>query len=126
MTDEGSALQVAADGGPGNDELSGGDEVDSFFGGSGNDMLTGGGGSDLLDGNEGEDQLFARDGTGDLVRGGAGTDSAQTDQVTVDAIDGVETLDATPAPVPTPGPPPRSYQTAAAGTRVLPRWASSR
>lgn len=104
VTDEGSALQVAADGGPGNDELIGGDEVDSFFGGSGNDLLTGGGGSDVLDGNEGEDQLFARDVTGDLVRGGAGTDSAQTDQVTVDAIDGVEALDATPAPAPAPQP----------------------
>jgi Ca2+-binding RTX toxin-like protein len=99
-TQEGSALQVVADGGPGNDELSGAGEVDSFFGGSGNDTLTGGGGSDLLDGNEGDDQLFARDVTGDLVRGGVGTDSAQTDQVTVDAIDGVESLDATPAPEP--------------------------
>lgn len=102
VIDEGSALQVVADGGPGNDELSGAGEADSFFGGSGNDMLTGGGGSDVLDGNEGEDQLFARDVTGDLVRGGAGADSAQTDQVTVDAIDGVEALDATPAPAPQP------------------------
>jgi Ca2+-binding RTX toxin-like protein len=102
VAQEGSGLQVIADGGPGNDELSGANEVDSFFGGSGNDMLAGGGGSDLLDGDEGADRLLARDGTGDLVRGGVGTDSAQTDQVTVDAINGVEVLDATPAPAPQP------------------------
>lgn len=97
---EGSGLPVIADGGPGNDELSGANEADSFFGGSGNDMLTGGGGSDLLDGGEGDDRLLARDGAGDLVRGGVGTDSAQTDQVTVDAINDIEVLDATPAPAP--------------------------
>ncbi len=102
VAQEGSGLLVIADGGPGNDELSGANEADSFFGGSGNDMLTGGGGSDLLDGGEGDDRLLARDGTGDLVRGGVGTDSAQTDQVTVDAINGVEVLDATPAPAPQP------------------------
>ncbi len=104
--DEGSAMTVAADGGAGNDELTGADEADSFFGGSGNDLLIGGAGSDLLDGQEGEDRMLARDGTSDLVRGGAGNDSAQTDRITVDAVDGVETLEATPAPVPTPGPPP--------------------
>ncbi len=104
VTDEGSALQVVADGNAGNDELNGAGEADSFFGGSGNDTLTGGGGSDVLDGNEGEDRLFARDVTGDLVRGGVGNDSAQTDEVTVDAIDGVEAVDATPAPAPTPQP----------------------
>ena len=104
--DGGSAMTVAADGGAGNDELSGADEVDSFFGGSGNDLLTGGAGSDLLDGQEGEDRMLARDGFGDLVRGGVGNDSAQTDRITVDAVDGVETLEATPAPVPTPGPNP--------------------
>ncbi len=109
---------------PGNDELSGAGEADSFFGGSGNDMLTGGGGSDLLDGNEGDDQLFARDGTGDLVRGGTGNDSAQTDQVTVDAIDGVEALDATPAPAPTPA--GRSPQPTATRPRCFPPWARSR
>ncbi len=104
--DEGSAMTVAADGGAGNDELSGAGEADSFFGGSGNDLLIGGAGSDLLDGQEGEDRMLARDGTSDLVRGGTGNDSAQTDRITVDAVDGVETLEATPAPVPTPGPPP--------------------
>jgi Ca2+-binding RTX toxin-like protein len=107
VTEKGSDLVVAADGGAGNDELSGDNEADSFFGGSGNDMIRGGRGSDLLDGNEGDDRLLARDGAGDLVRGGVGSDSAQTDPVTIDAIDGVETLEATPAPVPAPGPKPR-------------------
>ena len=105
--DEGSGMQVVADGGAGNDQLTGTGEADSFFGGSGDDTLTGGDGSDVLDGNEGHDHLFARDGAGDLVRGGPGDDSAQTDQVTVDAIDGVEVLDATPAPAPQPQPEPQ-------------------
>jgi len=109
---EGQKLLVAADGGPGNDRLSGANEADSFFGGSGNDMLSGGAGSDLLDGGEGDDGLLARDQVGDLVRGGSGTDSAQTDQATVDAIDGVEALDATPAPVPVPAPQPPADTTA--------------
>jgi Ca2+-binding RTX toxin-like protein len=104
VTSEGSALTVVADGNAGSDELSGAGEADSFFGGSGNDVLTGGGGSDLLDGSEDDDQLFARDDRGDLVRGGSGADRAQTDRITVDAVDGVETLEATPAPVPTPNP----------------------
>jgi Ca2+-binding RTX toxin-like protein len=91
-------LLVTADGGSGNDLLSGADEADSFVGGAGNDTLTGGGGSDLLDGQDGDDRLLARDSHGDLVRGGTGTDSAQTDALTVDAVDGVETIDATPPP----------------------------
>jgi Ca2+-binding RTX toxin-like protein len=93
-----TGLLVTADGGSGNDLLSGADEADSFVGGAGNDTLTGGGGSDLLDGQDGDDRLLARDGHGDLVRGGTGADSAQTDALTVDAVDGVETIDATPAP----------------------------
>jgi hypothetical protein len=92
-------LLVIADGGSGNDSLTGAEEADTLLGGAGVDTLNGGGGSDLLDGQEGDDRLFARDGDGDLVRGGAGNDSAQTDALTVDAVDGVETIDATPAPV---------------------------
>jgi hypothetical protein len=111
VTQKGSELQVTADGGAGNDELSGADEADSFFGGSGNDTITGGPGRDQLDGGEGEDRLFARDNLGDVVHGGAGSDFAQTDRTTVDTVDGVETLDATPAPVtpppPLPPPPPK-------------------
>jgi Ca2+-binding RTX toxin-like protein len=93
-----AGLLVTADGESGNDSLSGSEEADSFLGGDGNDTLTGGAGSDLLDGQQGDDRLLARDGHGDLVRGGTGNDSAQTDALTVDAVDGVETIDATPPP----------------------------
>ena len=92
-------LLITADGGSGNDSLAGAEEADSLVGGTGADNLNGGGGSDLVDGQEGDDRLLARDGRGDLVRGGTGNDSAQTDALTVDAVDGVETVDATPAPV---------------------------
>ena len=91
-------LLVTADGGSGSDSLTGAEEADSLVGGAGNDTLTGGGGSDLFDGQDGDDRLLARDGHGDLVRGGTGNDSAQTDALTVDAVDGVETIDATPPP----------------------------
>jgi Ca2+-binding RTX toxin-like protein len=93
-----AGLLVTADGESGNDSLSGSEEADSFLGGDGNDTLTGGAGSDLHDGQQGDDRLLARDGHGDLVRGGTGNDSAQTDALTVDAVDGVETIDATPPP----------------------------
>ncbi len=100
VVQDGARMLVAADGGSGNDELTGGAEADSFLGGSGDDSLVGGRGSDLLDGGVGDDGIAARDVAGDLVRGGAGYDAAVTDETTVDAIDGVEQLDATPAPVP--------------------------
>jgi Ca2+-binding RTX toxin-like protein len=96
----GALLAVTADGGTGNDTLTGADEADTFAGGSGNDSLSGGAGPDSLDGQDGNDALAARDGQGDLVRGGTGTDSAQTDQTTVDAVDAVETLDALPGAAP--------------------------
>jgi Ca2+-binding RTX toxin-like protein len=92
-----AGLLVAADGGSGNDQLVGSEEADSFLGGSGNDSLTPGGGSDLADGGVDDDQLFTRDRVGDLVRGGAGTDEAQTDAINVDVITDVEELDATPS-----------------------------
>ena len=93
-----AGLLVSADGESGNDSLTGAEEADSLVGGAGDDTLNGGGGSDLVDGQEGDDRLLARDGRGDLVRGGTGNDSAQTDALTVDAVDGVETIDATPPP----------------------------
>jgi Ca2+-binding RTX toxin-like protein len=87
-------LLVTADGGSDNDTLTGAEEADSLVGGDGNDTLTGGRGSDLLDGQAGNDSLFSRDGHGDLVRGGTGNDSARTDVLKIDIVDGVETLDA--------------------------------
>lgn len=97
-------LRVAAEGGAGDDRLAGAEEADTLFGGVGNDLLSPGSGSDLADGGEGNDRIEARDGRGDLVRGGAGTDSAVVDALTVDAVDGVESIDATPAPA-APAPP---------------------
>jgi Ca2+-binding RTX toxin-like protein len=89
----GTPLAVLADGGDGNDALTGAEEPDTFLGGAGNDTLTGGAGPDLLDGQDGDDSLLARDGAGDLARGGIGNDSAQADAPGVDVIDGVETID---------------------------------
>ena len=88
--------------------VNGGSGDDTITGGDGNDVLDGGGGSDVLDGQQGDDRLLARDGQGDVVRGGTGVDSAQTDALTVDAVDGVEAIDATPSPsvVPPPVAPP--------------------
>ena len=97
----GALLAVTADAGAGNDTLTGAEETDTFSGGTGNDTLTGGNGPDLLDGQEGDDALRARDGQADLARGGAGTDSAQTDAAGTDVTDSIETLDAvvvTPPP----------------------------
>ena len=94
----GTPLAVLADGGAGNDAFTGAEEPDTFFGGPGNDGLTGGAGPDLLDGQDGDDALLARDGAGDLVRGGVGIDSAQVDGV--DVVDGVESIDR-PAPADT-------------------------
>ena len=102
----GSLLAVTADGGAGDDVLTGAEEADSLFGGSGNDQLTGGAGPDLLDGQDGDDTLRARDGQSDLARGGAGADAAQTDALGVDVWDGIEAVDApviapvAPAPAP--------------------------
>ena len=109
----GALLAVTADAGAGNDTLTGAEETDAFSGGSGADTLTGGSGADLLDGQDGDDTLRARDGQGDLVRGGAGTDSAQSDLLGVDVVDSVESLDALPAPVVVPPPPADTKATAA-------------
>ncbi|HET9740459.1 MAG TPA: calcium-binding protein [Solirubrobacteraceae bacterium] len=87
----GNTLAVLADGGDGNDALTGASEADTFFGGAGDDTLDGGLGPDLLDGQSGNDRILARDGTGDLVRGGSDADFAQVDKV--DIVDGVEQID---------------------------------
>jgi Ca2+-binding RTX toxin-like protein len=87
----GVPMAVLADGGDGNDSLTGAEEQDTFFGGLGNDTLDGGGGNDLLDGQDGDDTLLARDGVGDLVRGGSGIDSAKVDKA--DIVVDVEKVD---------------------------------
>src|SRR4051794_19622986 len=93
----GALLAVNANGGSGNDRLTGAEEPDSFSAGPGDDTLDGGPGADLLDGQDGNDTLQARDDTGDLVRGGPGADAARTDAPGVDIVDGVESLDAAAA-----------------------------
>ncbi|HET8953809.1 MAG TPA: calcium-binding protein [Solirubrobacteraceae bacterium] len=109
----GALLAVLADAGAGNDTLTGAEETDTFLAGSGNDAVTGGAGPDVLDGQDGDDSLLARDTQGDLVRGGNGTDSAQTDALGVDVVNTVESVDATPAPVVTPPPAADTTATAA-------------
>ena len=109
----GALLAVTADAGAGNDTLTGAEETDTFSGGSGNDTLTGGNGPDLLDGQDGDDTMRARDGQSDLVRGGAGTDSAQTDLLGVDVVDSIESVDALVPPVVTPPPAADTTATAA-------------
>jgi Ca2+-binding RTX toxin-like protein len=90
----GGRIAFNVNAGDGNDTLVGADEIDSFAGGAGSDKLTGGAGFDLLDGGADNDAIFSRDNVSDLVRGGAGSDTAQTDATSVDAIDGVELVDA--------------------------------
>jgi Ca2+-binding RTX toxin-like protein len=109
----GALLAVTADGGAGNDTLTGAEETDNLFAGSGNDTLTGGEGPDLLDGQDGDDVLRGRDGQSDLLRGGPGTDSAQSDALGVDIVNTVESVDATAPPVVTPPPAADTTATAA-------------
>ncbi len=99
---------LRVDGGPGNDVLRGSRSGDTLLGGPGSDELRGEGGDDVLDGGPGRDdlqgdsvltgelddfgvptapafggdRLLARDGEGDLLRCGPGTDS-----VIADALD---------------------------------------
>ena len=109
---------VAANGGAGNDTVASpglGRMFVAADGGSGNDAyrrrgsghvprrlrerrVGPGSGSDLADGGNDDDLLLTRDDTGDLVRGGPGNDSAETDSIHVDQTTGVEELDATPLP----------------------------
>ena len=109
----GALLAVTADAGAGNDTITGAEETDTFLGGTGNDTLTGGNGADLLDGQEGDDTLRARDGQSDLLRGGAGTDSAQADALGIDVWETVEAADVPPVVPPVVTPPADTKATAA-------------
>ena len=70
--------------------VDGGDGNDVILGAKGlaGDVLIGGAGADVLDGGLGNDQLFAADGGVDTVRGGLGTDSAESDPF--DTLNAVE------------------------------------
>jgi len=109
----GALLAVTADAGAGNDTITGAEETDTFLGGTGDDTLTGGNGADLLDGQEGDDTLRARDGQSDLLRGGAGTDSAQADALGIDVWETVEAADVPPVVPPVVTPPADTKATAA-------------
>src|SRR5207237_1923286 len=95
-------FSVTADGGPGNDTLTGGGSSETFLGGSGNDTITPGGGLDVVDAGDGDDQVNVRDNTADVARGGDGNDSVVADAASLDILDGFEQLDRTP--LATPGP----------------------
>jgi Ca2+-binding RTX toxin-like protein len=69
-------------GGPGHDTLDGAQGDDDIDGGDGNDDLRGGTGVDIVRGGAGTDIVWLRDGQSDVVRCGAGADTA-----TLDAID---------------------------------------
>ncbi len=63
----------------GDDVISAGGGDDRILGGAGDDVISGGPGRDVLLGGPGGDLLNARDGTRDVVDGGAGRDSARWD-----------------------------------------------
>jgi Putative metal-binding motif/RTX calcium-binding nonapeptide repeat (4 copies) len=67
--------------GLGGDVLVGSAADNQLFTGDGGDVLVGGGGFDLLHGGGGSDQLFARDGLGEGIDCGDGSDFAQIDDV---------------------------------------------
>ncbi|WP_445149574.1 calcium-binding protein [Baekduia sp. Peel2402] len=81
---------VTADGGPGNDRLSGEAAVDVLTGGDGDDVLKGSGGDDHLLGGAGRDELDGGAGR-DEVRGGDGDDALAGDpgsSMAPDVLDG--------------------------------------
>jgi Ca2+-binding RTX toxin-like protein len=90
-----SGVTIIADGGEGNDiitgtggadQLKGGAGADSISGGGGNDQLRGGSGKDSLDGQAGNDKLWGNGGNDmlvggrgrDILRGGNGNDRFNT------------------------------------------------
>jgi hypothetical protein len=87
-------------GGDGVDVIDGAGGDDRLCGDTGNDAITGRTGGDQLLGGFDDDDLFARDGIADVVDCGLGTDSAQTDQLSLDSVTGCETLHALPEPPP--------------------------
>ncbi|WP_284619325.1 calcium-binding protein [Aquabacterium humicola] len=72
------AARLVADGGLGNDRLTGSANGDTLIGGAGNDELNGAVGDDVIDGGEGDDLLLWKAGDGnDVFDGGAGLDLAR-------------------------------------------------
>jgi len=78
------------EGGDGNDLFYAGAGNDTLYGGNGNDTLDGGSGNDLILGQAGDDFLLANDTLADTLNGGAGTDTARTDDI--DTVLDVESI----------------------------------
>ena len=72
---DGGLGEDTLDGGTGSDSLSGGEGADTLYGGGGFDSLSGGEGADFLYGGLGNDTLSGGAGAGDLLSGGAGSDT---------------------------------------------------
>ncbi len=68
-----TSVPLLADGGAGDDVLTGGSGNDELLGGPGNDIISGGGGDDLLVGEAGNDRIGGGAGK-DSILGGAGND----------------------------------------------------
>lgn len=73
-------------GGAGDDTLRGEDGRDALYGGLGADVLVGGLGHDEAYGDRGDDTFRMRDGFGDYIRGGHGTDRAGVDRLVDDVL----------------------------------------
>ena len=57
----------------GNDVIRGGDGEDKLYGGQGDDQIRGGENRDRMRGEMNDDTFYARDGTPDVINGGAGS-----------------------------------------------------
>jgi Ca2+-binding RTX toxin-like protein len=85
------------DGGNGNDVLKAGPGGDDLYGGNGDDKLRDGTGFDIVDAGPGDDFVYSKNGRGDNIDCGEGTDTA----VLAESEDGVincEILSAAPEP----------------------------
>ncbi|MFI7546802.1 calcium-binding protein [Actinoplanes sp. NPDC049599] len=69
-----TGVPMVAEGGSGNDTLTGGSNRNRLFGGSGNDKLTGGARTDAIDGGKGNDTIYGGKGD-DWLQGGVGNDT---------------------------------------------------
>lgn len=73
-----TSIPVSADGGPGDDEITGDGGDDTLHGGPGNDTITGYGGDDTIYGDDGDDDLAGSSGN-DTIDGGPGLDTINGD-----------------------------------------------
>ena len=79
-------------------------DVNVLTGGPGNDTIDGGAGGDVLNGSGGDDVIEAREGDGDRINCGSGTDTARVDLL--DEVTQCETVERVATPPPsTPNPP---------------------